>query len=315
MVPSSLGNMAYQLWLACGTRPDRFLQGSASWLMEIKALSESWSKEVLEYRRTRMPGPMYIPLAVFLSTAGMLGAERMGVAQQVFTGVVAWTLIFQFRLWDDLMDLAQDKCEHPDRVLCRAKSLRPFRLLTALLCGANLVALGAVDWMVNEWRRSVLFAVLNVVMFLWYRWRDKTVLSTVGRSHITLIKYPVFVCLLSGLVTPGGLIPLLLSATLVYLCFGVFELLHNSSVLASPTIDRVLVVEMISFGAVLLALVYASMPRSGMAVLMQSFLAGAGIVALAFLFRHRHTLSLGQSRHVFVIAFISLLGVVFGGIL
>jgi predicted neutral ceramidase superfamily lipid hydrolase len=257
---------------------------------------------------------MYVPLAVFLYTAGMTGGERMGVAQQVFNGGVAWTLIFQFRLWDDLMDLVQDKREHPDRVLCRANSLRPFSLLTALLCVANLMALGAVDWIANDWRRSVLFAGLNVAMFLWYRWRDKTGLSTVGRSHIALMKYPVFVYLLSGLVTPGGMIPLLLAATLVYLCFSVFELLHNSSLLASQTGERVLAVEMMGFGTALVALVYPSVPRSGLVVLVQSFLAGAGIVALVFLFRRRHTLSLGQSRQVFFIAFLSLLGVVLGGI-
>ena len=249
---------------------------------------------------------------MFLYTAGMVGGEGTGWRQQLFFSFVAWTLIFQFRLWDDLMDVAQDKREHPDRVLCRMDSLRPFHLLTVSLCGANLVTFGVLDWMANEWRRSTLFILLNVAMFLWYRFRDRSALSSGARSHIALIKYPVFVYLLSGVVTPSGMIPLLLSATLVYLCFSVFELLHNLPLLASPDIDRVLAAEMSGFGAVMIATVYASLPQSGTGVLVQSLMAGAGIVALVLLFRHRHTLSLGQSRYVFVIAFLSLLGIALG---
>ena len=281
--------------------------------MEIKALSDSWTKDLFEYQQSRLPGAIYVPLAVFLYTAGMVGGEGTDWRQQLFFGFVAWTLIFQFRLWDDLMDVAQDKREHPDRVLCRANSLRPFSLLTALLCGANLMAFGAVDWIANEWRRSTLFILLNVAMFFWYRLRDRAALSSGVRSHIALMKYPVFVYLLSGVVTPSGTIPLLLSATLVYLCFSVFELLHNFPLLTSPDIDRVLAAEMSGFGAVMIATVYASLPQSGMGTLVQSLVAGAGIVALVLLFRHRHTLSLGQSRYVFVIAFLSLLGIAVGG--
>lgn len=283
--------------------------------MEIKALSDSWTKDLFEYQQSRLPGAIYVPLAVFLSTAGMVGGEGTGWREQLFFGLVAWTLTFQFRLWDDLMDVAQDRREHPDRVLCRRESFRPFHLLTASLCGANLVLFGALDWMANEWRRSTLFIVLNMAMFLWYRLRDRSALSNGARSHIALMKYPVFVYLLSGVVTPRGMIPLLLSATLVYLCFSVFELLHNLPLLASPDIDRVLAAEMTGFGAVMIATVYASFPQSGMSVLVQSLLAGAGIVALVQLFRYRHTLSLGQSRYVFVIAFLSLLGIALRGAL
>lgn len=281
--------------------------------MEIKALSDSWTKDLFEYQQSRLPGAIYVPLAVFLCTAGLVGGDGTGWRQQLFFAFVAWTLIFQFRLWDDLMDVAQDKREHPDRVLCRMDSLRPFRLLTASLCGANLATFCALDWMANEWRRSTLFIFLNVAMFLWYRLRDRSALSSGARSHIALMKYPVFVCLLSGVVTPRGMIPLLLSATLVYLCFSVFELLHNLPLLASPDIDRVLAAEMTGFGAVMIATVYASFPQRGMGVLVQSLLAGAGIVALVLLFRHRHTLSRGQSRYVFVIAFLPLLGIALGG--
>lgn len=281
--------------------------------METKDLFDSWTKDLVEYQQSRLPGAIYVPLAVFLYTAGMVGGEGTGWRRQLFFGFVAWTLIFQFRLWDDLMDVAQDKREHPDRVLCRMDSLRPFRLLTALLCGANLVTFGALDWMTNEWRRSTLFIVLNVAMFLWYRLRDRSALSSGARSHIALMKYPVFVYLLSGLVTPRGTIPLLLSAALVYLCFTVFEVLHNLPLLTSPNIDRVLAAEMTGFGAVMIATVYASIPQSGMGVLVQSLLAGAGIVALVLLFRHRHMLSVGQSRYIFVIAFLPLLGGALGG--
>lgn len=281
--------------------------------METKDLSDSWTKDLVEYQQTRVPGAIYVPLAVFLYTAGMVGGEGTGWRHQLFFGFVAWTLIFQFRLWDDLMDVAQDKRDHPDRVLCRMDSVRPFHLLTALLCGANLVTFGALDWMANEWRRSTLFIVLNVAMFLWYRLRDRSALSSGTRSHIALMKYPVFVYLLSGLVTPRGTIPLLLSAALVYLCFTVFEVLHNLPLLASPDIDRMLAAEMTGFGAVMIATVYASLPQSGTGVLVQSLLAGAGIVALVLLFRHRYTLSVGQSRYVFVIAFLSLVGGALGG--
>lgn len=281
--------------------------------MEIKALSDSWPKDLFEYQQSRLPGAIYVPLAVFLYTAGLVGGDGTDWRQQLFFGFVAWTLIFQFRLWDDLMDVAQDKREHPDRVLCRMDSLRAFRLLTASLCGANLVTFCALDWMANEWRRSTLFIFLNVAMFLWYRLRGRSALSSGARSHIALMKYPVFVYLLSGVVTPRGMIPLLLSATLVYLCFSVFELLHNLPLLASPDIDRVLAAEMTGFGAVMIATVYASFPQRGMGVLVQSLLAGTGIVALVLLFRHRYTLSQGQSRYVFVIAFLSLLGIALGG--
>jgi hypothetical protein len=280
--------------------------------MEIKVLSASWIKHLIEYSRSRMPARLYVPLALLLSMAAMLGGQAKGAGQFLTSVGLAWTLVFQFRLWDDLIDLARDKQDHPDRVLCRAQSVKPFRVIAALLAGFNLAVLAGIDSSANDWRRSLSFTVLTAAMFLWYRFRDNTHLSPLGRSHIKLLKYPMFILLLSPLVKPEGTLLLVLSATLVYLCFSVFELLDQSSLINLPSFDGLLAMEMASFETVLLALFYVSAPRSGMALWIQSFVAGAAIIALIVLFRHRHSLSLQQSRHVFVIAFVSVLSILVG---
>src|SRR5690606_27276920 len=85
--------------------------------------------------RERMPIRRFGPLALLI---GLLGAP-VGWESAARIGL-AWLLIATFRLRDDLADRERDAIVHGDRVLVRARSIRPF--VIAMMVGLLLGSVG-----------------------------------------------------------------------------------------------------------------------------------------------------------------------------
>jgi hypothetical protein len=205
--------------------------------------------DALAYLRERYPLPRFLPLAVFLATAGQAGAsawEPVGLARGV---LLALGLVLQFRLWDDLESLPEDRLEHPGRVLCQARSLTPFLVLlgataalnTALLLHAPLALLG--------------YAALCALGLAWYRWLAPRLSRGALAAHGLLLKYPAFVMLLHS-ASSEGVLPVLVPG-LVYLCFCAHELLHDQRLLSRPGMPRLLQAELLGLWALSAALCLA----------------------------------------------------------
>jgi hypothetical protein len=220
--------------------------------------------------KTRLPPHVFVPLAVFLWGAGAVRFPGGGPAG----AVLAWTLIAQFRLWDDLADRHEDRVRDPDRDLVRARSLLPFRLLAAALFVGNAA------WLALPTPRPLLlpFLILSGLLLAWYAGLRRLIRGPILRSHLLLLKYPTIAYLVAA---PPRLLAdavFLILLALVYLTFCVYEVLHDDRCGAAPGAAGVLGLEMAGMAA--LAVVLAGNA-------LQAVAAALGAAVLAVLY-HRH---------------------------
>lgn len=237
--------------------------------MLSKSTAELWL-----YVQSRVPVWLYVPLALILSAAACAGGLPEDASRFAVTLLTAYTLVFQFRLWDDLADLARDRAEHPQRVLVRAPSLAPFRALCATLIAANLALIAAAS---GSGARVAILVALNAIVAAWYRQRAALRLHALAAAHVLLFKYPAFVFLVSP---PGSeWLPLALAMTLVYLCFGIHEIAHDESL---PPAGPVLAGEIGALCAVVAAMALWSAPHAVWPVLGAFALATATVLVGLF---------------------------------
>ncbi len=218
------------------------------------AMCAWWSEEPRAYVRERFPLALYVPLAVLLAVAAEVASGAQPLAMRVRAVLLAWGLVFQFRLWDDLADRERDRRERPERVLSRARALRPFHLLLAVAAGGNGVLLGlpqpSLPVLAGYLALLAAFAGWYAVLRHRLRWR-------IGAALVVLTKYPVFVALLALPVRGAPAWRLPLAMAVVYLCFGAYELLHDERLRASALARPVLAGLALALQGLLVGLVWA----------------------------------------------------------
>jgi hypothetical protein len=207
--------------------------------MEILELYVSSIEELFSYTRTRFAPAVFAPLALFLYAASGVGAGLPLWTEVLLGAALACTLLFQFRLWDDLADRESDAANHPDRVLVASPSVTKYRLLAALAFAVNVYII-AIQ---TDFARLATFLALNVALLVWYGLLRSLIQSPLLRSHILLLKYPVLVFVLGGLFVPVVPLHLGYSMLLVYLAFCSYEWLHDPAFRGDEHAFRSLVIE------------------------------------------------------------------------
>ncbi len=262
-------------------------------------LSKSRMNELLGYTKSRFPARLYLPLALFLCIASHSAGWPATAIEFAINVLLACTLVFQFRLWDDLNDVERDRVEHSDRVLPQAASLTHFRFLLVWVFTFNLAMLAAL----KPTTLLVVFLLLNTTILIWYWYLSKVCSCAVVSYHVVLIKYPVFVYLLSHGFTEFE--ALLYAAALVYLCFCVHEVLHDARLRAARGSSGFLAFEM-AFLAAVATLMVVDLGELGLpAAVVQASLTALGTAGLVFLLK-RHCAQLLPGRWpyaVFLIGF------------
>lgn len=200
--------------------------------------STSLVSVLLAYRRTRLPLRLYLPLLLFMVAAGAAASGLPVSTIGVSPLLLCCTLLLQFRLWDDLIDLPRDRREHSERVLVRATSLVPFYalMLTAFSSSVALLTWEGADL------RLVVFLALNAAFLVWYRILRNALSGAVVGYHVVLLKYPVFVFVLSS--PPCSTATLLSAACSVYLALCVYEVLHDVRLRSRPVARAALALEL-----------------------------------------------------------------------
>jgi hypothetical protein len=207
--------------------------------MEIWDLYASSIEELFSYTRTRFAPAVFVPLALFLYAASAAGAGLQRWTDVLLGAALAYMLLFQLRLCDDLADCDSDAARFPDRILVASPSITKYRLLVALVFAVNV----SVIALQSDFVRLAAFLTLNVALFIWYGYLRNLVQSPLIRSHILLLKYPVLVFALSGLFVPVDPIYLGYSMLLVYLAFCNYEWLHDPAFTGEKHAFHSLVVE------------------------------------------------------------------------
>jgi len=181
----------------------------------FNASLESW----VAWRGSRMPAARFVPLAILLAWAAS-AAGATDVVRVLCTIAVAYTLVAQFRLWDDIADRERDARDHPQRVV----NAGPLITASMVLAVFNAAALGVL----NGWTYAIAVLVLSALVLAWYRVHRSRGLV---HAHVLLLKYPAFVALLAA---PSAHAPALaLGAALVYGALVGFELLDDPALRAA----------------------------------------------------------------------------------
>ena len=174
------------------------------------------------YLAERVPLRLFAPVAAVLAFAGN-DATWPGLGPFLSDAALAFLLLVQFRIWDDVADRGRDALTHPGRVLVRMTSIAPVVYTCVAAAAANTMWVAARS---GAGLPLVTFAGLNAVLAAWYVHRGPR--SAAG-DHLLLAKYPSFV-----LIVAGGLDHpprLLLTMAAVYLGACVYEAVHDP---ASP---------------------------------------------------------------------------------
>ncbi|MCI5222441.1 MAG: hypothetical protein D3924_07175 [Candidatus Electrothrix sp. AR4] len=162
---------------------------------------------LLPYVRDRVQARLFLPMALFL----VLAAEASGLAPSssasTSVGLLQWpimlllsySMILQWRLWDDLKDRDHDQEKHPGRLLCQTSDIKPYYtvLLILMLCNGLAVLL----YQENAVRGAAYlatYAAATLFFFCWYRWRPASAAQGLTNSHLILLKYPLISWLIAG---------------------------------------------------------------------------------------------------------------------
>ena len=260
----------------------------------------SWIRKPQQYLRTRFPARLYVPCATFLVIAGLASGRTLPMVELALACVLALTLLLQFRLLDDLSDLAHDRRFHPERVLSQAVSLVPFYLLLTICLLVNL-ALVAVQ--PGPRYRLVILVVLNAGAVLWYYGLRRILSGKVIGYHIVIGKYPLFVFLLSG--DGGDMWRLFLAMAAVYLCFSMYEALHDRQLHTVPRAATSLTIEIGALFAVSVLMTSEIIGGKPSIVILQGLLGVFSLLALSEMFCRRrvHLDSAKTGYAVFILGF------------
>lgn len=250
--------------------------------MEIAALWSCCVNELWAYRRERLRVRILLPAAIFLTVAAACASTTRDVSGLCSDLLLALLLVAQFRLWDDLCDVGQDRIDHPTRVLCQLTSHHQFWIVHTGLIAVNLtlvMSLGTPDIVLA-------FLVLNLFFFVWYAGVRRFIASRLISCQVVLLKYPVFVLLLCNEIPAFDSWRPWSCAAIVYLCFCVFELLDDRRLHHVRGNTICLSVQMMIL-AIVLSLTVIDRYNQKDSDAMQPAVAGVGTIVLVSLFvRH-----------------------------
>lgn len=184
----------------------------------------SWSKMLGRYLYSRFPATQFVPLAVFVATAGLAPAPPEPLARWIMAVMLSFMLILQFRLWDDIADRERDRLKQPERVLCRTSDIKPFLIAATILPLINGILLAWYQGHIN-WIPAYL--LLCASLLAWYRLRPSSASPGLLNSALVLLKYP-FIAWLVSTAAEDPVMPLIFSCLFsVYLIFIIFEILDD----------------------------------------------------------------------------------------
>ena len=193
--------------------------------MRTQVLRRSWIDEIGRYRSTRLPGRLYIPIALFLATAGLTNHRSPSVLSWCLTWLCAYLFIFQLRVWDDLADLEEDCQREPGRVLCCADSLTPFYWFSLVLGIMILVVLVGGN---GAPMTVIAYLIICALAGTWYRFHRTIGWSNLACAHIVLLKYPLFVLLIGAPYASKSLTHMIIAVIVVYETYIFYEIAHDT---------------------------------------------------------------------------------------
>ena len=176
--------------------------------------------ELLDYARTRILRGRIVLLWLIVLCACLAAGPLRGAGRIVWLAAACALLIAQFRLWDDLEDVAHDTAHHPERTLVRSADRDRYHSLL----GVSIIVLVPLLGVFAGKLQAMAYLALVVGFGLVYRMARAVSPRRFVRSMLVLAKYPAFVLLLAG--DPWRMWTVAVAMTL-YLLLAVYEWRHD----------------------------------------------------------------------------------------
>lgn len=148
------------------------------------------------WRRERFAHALFVPVAMTLVVASLVGAEWPSLSGFALRTAGAWMTVLALRFWDDLEDRQRDAQSHPERMLTQIVNVRPYMLIVEvllLIAGLLILLAGGVAWV---------WLILVGALMVFYRLEGQT---RRGGDFVILLKYPILVLVLGGSFLPISL--------------------------------------------------------------------------------------------------------------
>ena len=174
---------------------------------------------MLAYWHERLPIRTFGPIAAAIALPSHLPAFR-GAGVFAIDTAIAWLLVAQFRLWDDIVDRERDRERHPHRVLTRTAHINKYMVACAVLAIINALVLRFRE------RPEVtlpLLASLTLALAMGY---TQSVRSSV-LDLLRLAKYPIFVLLVAIGRGEGATPAVLTGAFVAFVAAFAYEVWHD----------------------------------------------------------------------------------------
>jgi len=207
--------------------------------------SKSFAAEFLAYALERLVAPRILVLGAAVAACA---AVASGSQHPEVSAPLAFLLVWQFRLWDDLNDLCVDRVLHPGRVLVRSTALRGFgaTVVAGVLAVGLALALGAGA------ARALAYAGLVAAFAAGYRLLRGSPRRLL-RAHWVLAKYPAFVFLAAWHPVIGRAGPV---AVLLYLVLCLIEITDDSGLRGLREARAVAAAEAIAIAGIIVYMVF-----------------------------------------------------------
>lgn len=200
-------------------------------------------KLIYAYWLERYQIRVFLPFSILIAAAGAAAGGRLPNVRGALIGcVLAYTLVFVFRIWDDLADLSSDRLRHPARVLVQASRLTPIIVLASIIAAADILLMLR---QAHPGARIVIFSAVSLFLALWYGWRARLGAGPLLSAHVVLIKYPVIsllTCVRWDELSQHTALP---AFGTIYLGLCIYEQVHDRMVRESYGAKKIFVAEVV----------------------------------------------------------------------
>ena len=207
--------------------------------------SKSFAAEFLAYARERLLSPKILVLAAAVAACAAIASRTQ---RPEISAPLAFLLVWQFRLWDDLEDLGFDRVHHPERTTVLSVVPRAF-WATAM---ASLFLAGLAIALASGGAQALAFAGLVAVLGGGYRLTRRFPQNRLARAHLVLAKYPAFAFLAAWEPAFQRAVP---AAALLYLVLCLLEIVDDPALRgmrearALATAEAIAIAGIIAYGA------------------------------------------------------------------
>lgn len=198
-------------------------------------------KDFIAYRKERFSLKIYCPLALYLTIASLMGMPLLKVNIMLLNAAIILLLLFQFRLWDDLHSIQEDRIIYPYRILCNVLSIKHYRFLLAILF---TVSMG----LIYCYSTTIIPAVSYLLLIFFYLLLYNLDVLKEGRiyNHLIIMKYVIVVLIVTlvhvDIIHTINIYHPLIS---VFLVMSIYEVIHDENKYRDKSMHLILVIESI----------------------------------------------------------------------